>query len=47
LLDFLKRSKDFSSKLILELCQLHQQRKPSLFTTSIFIKKLWSNSRSL
>jgi len=33
--------------LILGLCQLHQQSKPSLFTTSILMKKLWSDSKNL
>jgi len=35
----LKRIKNFSSKLTLGLYQLHQQRKSSLFTTSILLKK--------
>jgi len=47
LLNFLKRSKDISSKLILGLCQLHQQRKPSLFTTLAFKKKSRSNLSNL
>jgi len=37
--NFLKRSKDISSKLILDLCQLHQQRKPSLLIILTFMKK--------
>jgi len=35
-LNFFKRNKNFSSKLILRLCQLHQQSKS--FTTSILMK---------
>jgi len=46
-LNFLKRSKKFSSKLTLELCQWYQQRKPYLFTTSILMKKSWSDLKNL
>jgi len=44
---FLQRSKKFSSKLTLGLCLLHQQSKPFLLTTSILMKKPWSDSRNL
>jgi len=47
LLNFLKRSKKFSLKFILGLCQLDQQNKPSLFITLTSIKKPWSDSRNL
>jgi len=46
LLNFLKQSRNFSSKLTSELCQLHQQNKPSLFKTSFLMKKLWPNSKN-